>query len=230
MNQNPNIPSLNPADTDTLAGMVRSTFKKLQEDVNVMLPAKVVAFNRSLGRATVQAQIAIVGTGGQILQRAAIASVPVFQFGAGGFLISCNCNTGDIGWIKAADRDLTLFYDTYSSSVPNTNRIHDFADSVFFPHVMTGFTIDEADVNNLVIQNLDGSIKISLGESKITIKAPDVVIDSDVEITGDLQVDNDLQVNGGLNVQERLVVQGDIASGGNITAAGSITPDTPIPP
>ncbi|OWK42477.1 hypothetical protein [Fimbriiglobus ruber] len=50
--------------------------------------------------------------------------------------------TGDTGWIKANDRDISLFKQTTAASSPNTARLHDFADAMFFPDtLLNGVTI-----------------------------------------------------------------------------------------
>lgn len=223
--QNAN-PSSNPANNGSLAGLFREILNKVLQDVAVMLPAKVVSFDRTVSppRVTVQPQIDVLTTSNETVPRAQIASVPVVQYGGGGFFLSFNLNPGDTGWIKAADRDMTTFLESLAESRPKTLRIHDFSDSVFYPDVMGGYTIDSEDQENAVLQNLDGTVKIALSENKIKMVAPDIELVSNVKITGDLEVTGDSKIDG------REIVEGDIASGGNITAVGEITPHTPIPP
>lgn len=180
-----NQPSQNPADLGTFQGLFRAVLRKFLQGVDDMLPARVISYDREKNIAQVQPLVAMLTTNNEIVSRARVASVPVFQIGGGNFLLNFNILPGDLGWIKANDRDISLFLQSFNEQAPNTARQHSFQDAVFFPHIMTGYDIDSADSQNCVLQNLDGSVKISLGADKITIKAPHVVIES-----------NDVQING----------------------------------
>ena len=107
-------------------------------------------------------------------QREVLASVPVLNLGAGGFFVNFNIPAGSLGWIKASDRDISLFLQSYQESIPNTQRMHGFSDALFIPDTMTGYTIDAEDTEAMVIQNLSGSVKISLNEERIKLTAPDI--------------------------------------------------------
>ncbi len=175
---NGNRPSQNPADLGTFQGLFKAVLRKFLQGVDDTLPARVISFDRATNRAQVQPMVAMLTTDGAIVSRATIASVPVFQIGGGNFLLNFNIQPGDLGWIKANDRDISLFLQGYKEQAPNTARQHTFQDAVFLPHVMTGYNIAPSDSANCVLQNLDGSVKISLGANKITIKAPNIEFDS----------------------------------------------------
>jgi len=202
-------PSLDPANTGTLTGLLKMGFNKMMQNTNNCLPAKIVAYDRTTNRAQVQPLISLLATDGTLTPRAAIASVPVVQYGGGGFILSFNLKPGDLGWIEACDRDISLFLQNYKESGPNTQRIHDFADSKFHPDVMTGYTIAEEDEENAVLQTLDGSVRISIFPDKVKITAPTLEVDGNLQLTGETTLTGDLRVNG------------------NITASGDITPNVP---
>ena len=103
-------------------------------------------------------------------------TIPVVAHGAGNFLISFNISIGDLGWIEASDRDISLFKQAYEQSKPNTRRMHNFSDARFVPDVMTGFEIAAEDAGALVIQNKAGNIKIALDEDEIRIKKDDITL------------------------------------------------------
>lgn len=170
------IPSGDPADLSDFTGAFRHIFGKMMQSVDGMLPAKVISYNRTTNRATVQPLIMMLTTADTTVQRAEIASVPVFQYGAGDFLLSFPVKAGDLGWIKANDRDISLFLQSYSNAAPNTIRKKSFSDAIFYPDVMRGYTIASEDLDNVVLQNLDGSVKVSLGANKVKIAAPTVEI------------------------------------------------------
>ena len=69
-----------------------------------------------------------MGAGG-----AQVASVPVFQISMGGFAINFPCNPGDLGWLKANDRDISMFKQTGQQAQPNTQRKHSFEDANLHP-------------------------------------------------------------------------------------------------
>jgi hypothetical protein len=234
-------PSVDPANLDSLTGAFREVFKKFMQGVDGMLPATVIAFDRGPPpRAQVQPEIMMVTTAGEILPRAQIASIPVLQFGGGGFVLSFNLKTGDKGWIVASDRDISNFLKTVASAAPNTYRMKNFADGLFIPDVMINYTLASEDAQNAVLQSLDGTVKISLGTDKIKIAAPTIEIEA-VEainitsplttIDGALTVTGPIATEGGLTNSgggaTTMTSTGDLRIIGNITASGNITPNVP---
>ena len=170
---NNNNPSINPADNGTLAGAVTFSFQKMLQNVNGMLPAQIMSYDRNTNRAKVQLLINIVGTDGSQYPRPQLAAIPVFVFGGGGFRLSFPLKSGDQGWVIANDRDISNFLNSYKQTSPNTSRIKNFSDGVFFPDAMRGLdTIDSADAENLVIQNNTGTVTISISDDVVTITAP----------------------------------------------------------
>lgn len=174
MTQKPAPPSIDPADEGDFNGAITQLFDKFLQGVEGVLPARVISYNRTTNRATLQPLIAVLTTTGAGVQRATLASVPVFQYGGGGFLLSFPLKAGDLGWIVANDRDISTFLQSYSASTPNTVRKCKFSDAVFYPDAMKDFTIAGTDTDNAVFQNLSGSVKVSLGTSKLTIAAPNI--------------------------------------------------------
>lgn len=170
-------PSGNLADSDTLPGLFRFVLNKFLQKTDDMLPAQVLAYDRTTNRAQVQPLIAFVTTSGQVVNRAQVASIPVLQLGGGTFVASFPVKTGDLGWIKANDRDISFFKKTYKNSAPNTQRKHRFSDAIFIPDTMLqGVTIASEDANNLVIQNLAGTVKVAWWSNLLKIIAPRVGI------------------------------------------------------
>lgn len=166
-------PSRNPADADSLIGLLRLLITKTQQRWDDMLPARVMAYDRARNVAQVQPLIATVTTDKVVVQRAQVAEVPVLQLGGGGFTLSFPIKGGDLGWIKANDRDISLFRQSGGASRPNTGRMHSFADAMFIPDsMMRGVTIDPSDSDRAVLQSLDGSVRIALGEDLIKMHAP----------------------------------------------------------
>lgn len=194
-----NNPNIDPANNDTLAGTLRSVFSQLMRNVDGMLPARVLRYDRDTNKVQVEVLIAMITTSNQQVSRAQIANIPVINLGGGGFLINFPLKVGDLGFIMANDRDISLFLQSFSESPPNTNRVKSFSDSIFIPSVLTGYTIDGADADNMVIQNLDGTVKISLGPDSVNISSTvGVTIDTPLTtVTGELVVQGLLRSTGG---------------------------------
>jgi len=206
-----NTPSIDPADLGSLTGAFRFIVNKILQGVSGRLPAQVIAFDRNANRVRVQPLIKVITTDGTEVSRAQIASVPVCQIGGGGVVLNFNLNPGDLGWIEANDRDISLFLQSYAESKPNTNRKFSFSDGVFVPNIMHNFTINSEDDENCVLQNLSGTVRIAIWSDKIKITAP-----SGLKVSGGIVVDNN-----GMNIT------GDVHVSGNITASGDITPHIP---
>lgn len=188
-----NIPSKDPADDGTLGGAFRAVFKKMLQNVDGMLPARVIQYDRVSNMATVQPIVAVLTTDGAKVSRAQIARVPVLCLGAGGYLINFPVKAGDLGWIEASDRDISLAMQGLKEAQPNTVRLHSFEDGRFIPDIFNTYTIaGDVGADDMVIQNLDGTVRIIVGPDRIRavhptlieIEAPDVKLIGDLEVTG----------------------------------------------
>lgn len=204
-------PNIDPANLDTLTGAFEEIFKNLVHNTDGMLPAKVLSYSSGPpARAQVQPLISVVDTKGNYTIRANIASIPVLQLGGGGFFMNFPLKAGDLGWIFASDRDISLFLQYYNETIPNTARVKDFSSALFIPHLMTNYSIASEDANNLVIQSADGSVKVSLGTNLATVQAPTVNING----TGRVNLGG---TSGGTGVARI----GDAVSGGVITGGST---------
>lgn len=162
-------PSRNPSDDDTLNGVLRLVLAKFLQGLDDMLPAKVISYDRASNTAQVQPLISMLTTDNKIIQRAPIMSVPVQQVGGGNFMSNNPMQPNDLGFIKANDRDISLFKQSLQSSIPNTSRKHSFSDAVFLPFIMGGFVIADSDAARYVLQTLTGSIRLSMGTDNVLI-------------------------------------------------------------
>lgn len=215
-------PSRDPANDDSLTGLLRGFAQKALQNTDDMLPAKIVAFDRTTNRATVQPMIKLLATNGEAISRAQLASVPVLQIGGGGFILNFNLKAGDLGWIKASDRDVSLYLQANGATQyqPNTLRLHSFEDGLFIPDVLTGYTINAEDAENAVLQSLDGSVRVALWSDRVKITAPLVVIDAaETHCTGDLLVDG--TITGTVDVIAGTISGKTHVHGGVHTGSGS---------
>ncbi len=198
-----NPASIDPASRGDLAGTVRLILTKFLQGMDDMIPAKVIAYDRTTNQARVQPMIAMLTTGNQIVQRAQIAEVPVLQIGGGGFVLSFPIVEGDLGWIKANDRDISLFKQSFENVTPNTDRLHSFEDALFIPDTMfRSVTINSEDAENVVLQSIDGTQRIALWPGKIKITATAIELVSDTlthngKNIGDTHEHSGVQPGGG---------------------------------
>lgn len=165
-------PSRDPANDDSLLGMARQILDKFLAGVDDMLPARVVAYDRATNRATVVPMVKLLTTDGRQVARAQVARVPVKWPGGDGVALSFNLKAGDLGWLKANDRDISLVTQYYSDSAPNTLRKHSFADGVFLPDVMHGMTFAAEDASHAVLQTLDGLTRLAVWPEFMKFTAP----------------------------------------------------------
>lgn len=216
-------PSYNPVNDDTLLGTLREVLKKQLQQTDDMLPARVVAYDRTTNRAQVKPLIRMLTSEGDLIDRAAYPSIPVLLIGGGDFFLSYHLPPGSLGWIKANDRDISLFLRSYVEDAPNTFRLHTFEDAVFIPDIMTGYTIDPEDEQAAVLQNLDGTVRISLTDARVKVTSPQVEIvtgTSTVTVVEDLATVTtaESQINGNVTIDGTLNVTGNIDSDATITA------------
>lgn len=197
-------------DSARLVNALDALFRAHDINTNKMLPAIVVSFDREKNLATVKPLINWVLMSGQSVERHELANVPVISLGGGGFHISFPLKQGDLGWIHAADRDISLFKQNLTASAPNTGRCHRFDDSMFVPDVFRQYSIKSEDADAMVIQSTNGATTISIRGDNIKITAPSqVVIDvPDTTITGNLTVNQSVNILQNLNVAETAIVAG----------------------
>ena len=218
-------PSIDPADNGSLEGLLRHAMKKHAQNTDGMMPARVIDYDRKTNRVKIQPLAKVQGTDGQVISRAPIASIPAYRFGTNGAIMSFPIKAGDVGWVMAGDRDISLIEQSgYDEQPPNTNRMHSFSNGMFFPDSLKQWNIADEDMENTVIGNTDGSVKISLGSAeltitsaeKVTIHAPETEFSGNVTIKGKLHVDAGIFGINGLSFEKHrheYVKSGDGYSG-----------------
>lgn len=158
-------PSITPADESTLAGVIKTAIAKDRQSFDVMMPVEVVSYDRATNRATVRHMVQMVGSNGEVVSRANVASVRVQQFGNGAFNISLPIQPGDKGWLMAADRDISTFQQGLGESQPNTARTHSFQDGMFMPDAMSNGDAPGGAGDRVVIGSNGGGTFMSFDDS-----------------------------------------------------------------
>lgn len=199
------LTSANQGDQTSLWAALNYSMRQQQLNIDGMLPAKVISFDRKANTATVQPMIHFVGMDNESKPRSKLAKIPVLSIGGGGFHISFPIKAGDLCWIFASDRDINNFLKELKEDKPPHGRIKTFSSGLVIPDVFRQYVINGEDSDAMVIQSTDGSTRISIRGDNIKITAPTkVLIDTplteftkDVKIDGKLDVTEKTTVNGG---------------------------------
>ncbi len=202
---NPSYPAFNPADMEGLDGLMTLFKRSLLMSLRVALPAVVKSFDAAANRVDLTPAITSASNNGETVTLPELSAVPVCTAGGGGFGASFPLQAGDTGWVIFCDRDISLFKDSGVISPANTNRLHNLADAVFYPDVMGKIKV--ADAGCAVWQKLDGSVKV-------------VLSDSSVSITGNTNIKGDLSATGNVSVSGNVSATGTITSGVDVIAGG----------
>lgn len=176
-------PNSDQAAEGSLAGGLKDALSKWLMNIDDMLPARVISYDDAKNRAVIQPVVMVGGTDGSKISRAQVANIPVYRFGGGGFFMRFPLKAGDLGWLKANDRDISLIMQASGGEEwPNTKRLHSFSDAMFFPDTFKQWVINGEDIDAAVWQSMDGEARISLAGSRIKLAIGGVSIE--VSATG----------------------------------------------
>ncbi|WP_410736073.1 Gp138 family membrane-puncturing spike protein [Citrobacter freundii] len=168
-------PSQKPGQSDSLSGSMDLVLRKFLLDVDDMLPARIVSYEPPpANRAQIEILYKVTMTDGSLNPLMAPAEVPVLTIGGGGMCITFPIKPGDLGWIKASDRDMSLFLQSYEAEPGNTTRLHCFEDGVFIPDVMKDFVVSDGAAATL--QTLDGTTSVAVKPGSIVLTAGSTVV------------------------------------------------------
>lgn len=148
--------------------------RKFLLDVDDMLPARIVSYDRNANRAQIDILYKVTMTDGSLNPLMAPAEVPVLTIGGGGMCLTFPIKPGDLGWIKASDRDMSLFLQSYEAEPGNTTRLHCFEDGVFIPDVMKDFVVSDGAAATL--QTIDGTTSVAVKPGSIVLTTGSTVV------------------------------------------------------
>lgn len=175
-NQKPNSDS---ADEGSLPGGINAAIESFfLNEFEGMLPATVVRYNDVTNRAVIKPLVMVGTTSGGKVSRAEVENIPVYRFGGGGFFMRFPLKPGDLGWLKANDRDISLIFQRQGGEDwPNTTRKHKFSDAMFFPDTFKQWVIDGANADAAVWQSLDGNVSIAMDNAFLKLSIGGVSIE-----------------------------------------------------
>lgn len=167
-----NKPNTQQATDGDLGGKMTDVLSRwLRDEVDGMIPARVVSYDDATNRATIKPLVMIGTTDGQKVSRAPLDNIPVYRFGGGGFFMRFPLKPGDLGWLVAGDRDISLVMQAGGGEDwPNTTRLHCFGDGVFLPDSFKEWVISGADAEACVLQSLDGQVVVALAQDAIELR------------------------------------------------------------
>lgn len=173
-----NKPSTDAANDGSLSGQLDASIRSFfLNEFEGMLPATVISYDDVTNRAVIKPLVMIGTTDGAKVARSQVPGIPVYRFGGGGFFMRFPIKPGDLGWLKANDRDISLVFQRGGlEDWPNTTRLHKFSDAMFFPDTFKQWVISGENSDKAVWQTLDGETCISLGAGEIKHKVGAVSI------------------------------------------------------
>lgn len=184
------IPSHNPADENTLDGLNNVLIDKISMGIQNVIPAIVQSYDKVTNRAIVKPAITGVASQGQKISKEPYIDIPVLNLSGGGFVISFPIKQGDIGWLVACDRNISIFKQNLEESAPNDYRKHKFEDGFFIPDKINNTPTKD---NSLIIQNSTGTVSIELTETGVNISGI-------TDVTGNTTITGNTSVVGSLTV------------------------------
>lgn len=192
----------------SLANAIRAAMRQYaREDMDDMIPARIVSYDRSTNRAVVQPLINSVDNDGKVLPRQKYGNIPVLRPGGGNNVIINDLPAGSYGWLKASDRDYTTTINNDKQAAPNTERSHSFSDGLFIPDMQFNVTPGPAGT---ILQNKSGTAAYGIdssGKPTVTSSAEIVLTAPQISANGDMGI-----TSGGKTVS---------MSSGNVTIGGT---------
>lgn len=166
-------PNTEQANSGNMGGITNEFLANwLRNEVDGMVPARVVSYDDTTNRAKLHPIVMMGGTDNSKVPRADVDNIPVYRFGGGGIFMRFPLKVGDLGWLAANDNDISLIMQGGGvEDWPNTTRQCKFSDAMFFPDTLKAWIIDGANAENAVWQTMDGQVCVSLGVGGVKIKA-----------------------------------------------------------
>jgi len=222
---------------------------RILEMVCVSMPCKIVSYNRATHLATVKPLVNFKYANGPTVEWKTIPDVEIRRIMAGGFVIDFPINEGDTGWLIAVDRDSLDAKERSNTALPRSSIVNSYKSGFWIPDQwgsdkklgVCGITRDAQDVpvdesGRLVIENKNGSQKISIGSGdikvyagdmttnvtnnknvsvavKTTVSSPtiDITASSETKLTSpSIKFIGDVEITGKLTVSDIITASGDL--------------------
>jgi len=216
------IPSYNPADINSESGQQDFLFDKFAGRIEKIAPAQIVSYDRQKNRAEVQILNQSITSEGGKISRKVLNDIPALMLYGGGYVLSFPIKEGDIGWICAADRNISIFKQTLKMFAPATYEKHKYKDSFFVPNYINGFTYTTDDENAVLLTSTDGLTKISIKDGQTTITSANITLNGNLTVNGTVATSSTITAVGeitGNGIQLSTHVHGGVQTGSGKTGA-----------
>lgn len=177
-------PSYNPTDLKSFEGFYNFLKERIFLELEKVAPARILNYDRKKNRAQVELLNLGITSTGSTIPKQSLTNIPCLMLQGGGMVLSFPIKEGDIGWIVAADRDISVFKQVLSIFAPNTYRKHKYADGFFIPNKIDGFEVSEDDENAILMTSIDGKTKLSISPEGITLTAQTTNVKGDLTSDG----------------------------------------------
>lgn len=204
-NETISTPSYNTADILSESGQLEFFQKILFMKMEKVAPAQIISYDREKNRAIVQILNYSITSTGDKIARKPLNDIPVQIFGGGEFCLSFPIKQGDIGFLIAADSDISVWKKLLQLFAPATYQKHRYKNGIFFPLILNGFTFSTDDENAVLLTSIDGNTKISLKPDNITISAQNTVINA---TTANIQASNATIEANNIDLDGTLTING----------------------
>lgn len=214
----PNAPisSLDESKKESLPALLDHIMTDfLKNNIDDCLPAIVQSYDEVNNRVTVQPLIRLLQTDGVEVPRGTL-TVPVFHYGTNRMSLRFKLAKGDLGWLKANDRDISLFLQSMKEERPNTLRKHSFSDAIFYPDCMKGM----ATTANATMSNEAGTVKTEWFDDKIVHTAPVVEIDGELTVSGGI-TGGTVETDAGISLDDHTHIGSPTAPDGPVSNTGA---------
>lgn len=148
---------------------------------------------------------------GERIPKTIIYGVPVWRLQRGASAVIMTPVVDDIGLIAICDRDISGVKATKQSSLPGSNRTHNFADAIYLGGVLNAepsqyvkFNDDGIDIVSPLVVNVQANIINLNADDRVSINSP--IIEANGQLT---------QGSGSF--------AGNATFGGSVTAVGEVT-------
>lgn len=221
------LPNDSVNETNNLAFAV----KRILAKYDTMLPVKVIAVHSGSGTppgpSTVDVQPLLSRVDGNMngIEEGTVYGLPVSRIQGGPWTIICDPAAGDVGWVVAADRDISKVKASNGSpGLPGSSRRFSIADGIYAGSILTNpgkaFLWLKSD-GTLEISDAGGFVIQTDGSGNATMKG-NVTVQGNVIATGNIQTGGNLLIAGQVLAQDGSEYGGTIQTSGDVIA-GSIS-------
>lgn len=230
-----------PFDSNSDVSWITFTVRQLIAKIDTMKPCKVVRVTggggaiAKAGTVDVQLLVSLLDGAGNATKQGVVNGIPWWRLQGGKNAIIADPEVGDIGYLVAADRDISAVKAAAGIANPGSYRRYNVADSIYvggilneipeqyFAFVSDGIKIHDKNGNEIVMGPSGVKISDLLG-NVIETQATGIRLTPAegffTETVGDHVVSGSLKLGGSILDTAGGIYAGNIETSGQVTAAG----------